>query len=420
MNVLIVGNGAREHALAWKFSTSKRITGLFVGPGNAGTEGFAINLSEVQLDKPATVLEACKKNAIDLVFVGPEVPLSMGLVDLLVEAGIRTVGPKKYAAQLESSKAFSKNFMVKHKIPTAAAKTVSTESELEKLVTKAVKSGSKLVLKFDGLAAGKGVLESDDRNQLLSFGKEWIGKGPVLVEEYLSGFEISVFALTDGKSYKMLPPCTDYKKAGDDNKGPNTGGMGAICPIPWVDAALLQEIEKKIVIPTFEGFRKEKFDYRGVVYFGLMITAQGPKLLEYNARFGDPEAQVLIPLIESDFCNLSEAICDQTLGDFNLDIVDKTAVCVVVASPGYPGAYRKDLPVSLPKTTRDQFIFHASTYSSNGNLYTNGGRCFSAVHLGPELLQTRALVYPLASGITFPGAWYRKDIGNRIFGTGEA
>jgi phosphoribosylamine--glycine ligase len=412
LRVLVIGNGAREHAISWKFSQSKRITGIFVGPGNAGTEEFATNVPDIDGTNSSKVIRFCKQQTIDLVFVGPEVPLSLGLVDDLEQEGIKAVGPKKKAAQLESSKAFSKQFMTNYGIPTAPA-VVFTDP---KSFTNYLKNNpGKQVIKMSGLAAGKGVLESDSYSELLSFGLKGLSQGPVLVEEFLEGYEISIFALTDGKDYKLLPICTDYKKSKEGNTGSNTGGMGSICPVPWISTSQEEDIIKKIVIPTFKGFDQENFQYKGIVYFGIMITEKGPYLLEYNVRFGDPEAQVLIPLIENDFCNLCEAMVEQSLERYNLNISPKTAVCVVVASLGYPQEYKTNLPASLPQLSNNQLIFHAGTYLENGTIYTNAGRCFSAVGLGNELLSARSVVYPLASRITFPGAWFRKDIGNRIF-----
>jgi len=413
LKVLVIGNGAREHAVSWKFSQSKRITGIFVGPGNAGTEDFATNVPDIDGTHFEKVITFCKKQEIDLVFVGPEIPLSLGLVDSLQESGIKVIGPKKRAAQLESSKAFSKKFMNTYGIPTAEAKVFTDKDTFSKHIK--TRSG-KTVIKMSGLAAGKGVLESDSTDEMLEFGYKGLQKGPVLVEEFLEGYEISLFALTDGKNFQILPLCTDYKKSKEGNTGLNTGGMGAICPVPWVSSAQEEEILQKIVLPTFKGFDKEDFQYQGVVYFGIMMTEKGPYLLEYNVRFGDPEAQVLIPLIENDFCNLCEALVEQSLDRYNLRISPKTAVCVVVASLGYPQEYKTRFPASLPDIlSANQLIFHAGTYLENGTVYTNSGRCFSAVGLGNELLAARTVVYPLASKITFPGAWFRKDIGNRIF-----
>lgn len=413
MRVLVIGNGAREHAISWKFSQSKRITGIFVGPGNAGTEEFATNLPEIDGTDSTKVITFCNRNDINLVFVGPEIPLSLGLVDDLKDAGIKAVGPTKRAAQLESSKAYSKQFMTTYGIPTAQAMVFTDEKEFRSHLSQ---NPGKQVIKMSGLAGGKGVLESDSHAELEAFGLKGLNHGPILVEEFLEGYEISLFALSDGKHYKVLPICTDYKKSKEGNTGYNTGGMGSICPVSWISAVEEEKIINSIVIPTFKGFEQEDFQYQGIVYFGIMMTAKGPYLLEYNVRFGDPEAQVLIPLIENDFCNLCEAIVEQSLERYNLRISSKTAVCVVVASHGYPQEYKTQLPASLPDTlTSNQLIFHAGTYLENGTVYTNAGRCFSAVGLGNELLAARSVVYPLASRITFPGAWFRKDIGNRIF-----
>ncbi len=413
MKVLVIGNGAREHTLAWKFFQSKRNTGVYVAPGNAGTEHFATNLPNISGLDPDQVIDACKIHGIDLVFVGPETPLSLGLVDRLQEKNILCVGPNKRAAQLESSKAFSKKFMATHSIPTAEAVVCTSLEEVKEYWNNHKK---KIVVKMSGLAAGKGVLESDKEQEILDFAAKGLKEGPLVLEEFLNGYEVSLFALTDGDSYTLLPTCTDYKKAKDGNLGGNTGGMGAICPVPWVDSKLLQKMVQEIVEPTFEGFKKENFDYRGVVYFGVMVTDKGPKLLEYNVRFGDPEAQVLIPLILNDFCNLSEAIATKTLKNLEVRISHQTALGVVVASPGYPESYKKDLPVSLPRPNQQQLLFHASTYSANGTVYTSGGRCFTCVGLGDEILTARTSAYSVATSVTFPGAWFRKDIGNRVFG----
>lgn len=416
MRVLILGNGGREHALAWRFSKSNRIAGLFVAPGNGGTSAVAKNLSDVDPTDVDGVLSACEEHRISFVFVGPEGPLAAGIVDALKERGIPTVGPHKEAAQLESSKAFAKEFLYRHGIPTARSKTFTSTEAMTAYLRR---EPGRLVVKKSGLAAGKGVFDSDDRAALLRFAEEMMTDDSVVVEEYLAGYEVSIFVLTDGEGHLTLPPCADYKKAGVGNSGPNTGGMGAVCPVPWVEPEMLDRIERDIVVPSIRGLREDDLSYNGVLYIGLMITESGPRVLEYNVRFGDPESQVLLPIIQSDFGNLSAAMVEGTISSFPLRISDGFALGVVVAAAGYPGTYPKGLAVDpLPSSPEHEgIVFHASTSrDSDGTLRTGGGRCFTAVGLGHGLLEARSHAYRLANNITFSGAWFRPDIGNRIFG----
>jgi phosphoribosylamine--glycine ligase len=415
VKALVVGNGGREHALVWKFARSNRITDLYALPGNGGTSSYATNIDIDPTDLVA-VRDAAVERTVDVVFVGPEVPLALGLVDTLADAGIAAIGPHREAAQLESSKAFSKQFMHQNQIPTAAFESFTDASACSNYVSR---SNSRLVVKKSGLAAGKGVFESDDKDALIAFAEQVIGAGDeVVVEEHLSGFEVSVFALCDGSSYALLPACTDYKKAGVGSTGPNTGGMGAICPVPWLEADVEKQIRSRIVEPTFRGLAESNLMYRGVVYFGVMVTEAGPYLLEYNVRFGDPEAQVLLPLIRNDFTDICVAMIRGTLDQLTLAVTGDSSLGVVIAAPGYPSSYPKGLPVDpLPNPTEDEaFVFHASTAWENDALVTGGGRCFTVVGLGQELLQARARAYQTARDVTFPGSWMRQDIGGRIFG----
>jgi phosphoribosylamine--glycine ligase len=418
VKVLIVGNGGREHAIAWKFSQSTRHSGIFCAPGNAGTASFARNLDGLSSDDLEGICSAAKEHDIDLVFIGPEVPLSMGLADELRRRNILCVGPGAEGARLESSKAYSKEFMLRHNIPTAEARIFDEAAELEAYLSKATYP---LVIKKSGLAAGKGVLESDSAEESRKFALEHIGEGPVVVEEYLRGYEISLFALSDGKQYRLLVEAADYKKAGENNSGPNTGGMGVVCPVPWFEANLMPRIEEEIVRPTFSGLEADGIDYRGILYFGLMITESGPKVLEYNVRFGDPEAQALVPLIENDFCNLFEAVAGGTLGEHQIRMSELQSLCVVVAAEGYPGIYQTGIPVDLGRVPAgpNYQLFHAGTVEAEGNILTGGGRCFAAVGTGRDFLKARNRSYELAASIQFKGAWYRKDIGNRVFGNRE-
>ena len=415
MKVLVLGSGGREHAITWCFSKSNSITGLFAAPGNAGTDDIAENLSDVDPCSSRMVIDACRENDIDFVFVGPEAPLAAGIVDALEAEGIKAIGPHREAAMLESSKAYSKAFMNRYNIPTAEAEEYDSPGSFKKLIEK---SSGKIVLKKSGLAAGKGVLESENRAELLKFGLEVLKNDKLLVEEYLTGWEATVFTLSDGKDYIILPSCADFKKAYDNDEGPNTGGMGSICPVPAITGPLLEEIEKKIITPTFKGLNNEGLNYKGVLYFGLMITDSGPKLLEYNVRFGDPEAQALFPLIASDFGDLSNAIVEGSIKNFPLKISSNSSVCVVVASGGYPGTYEKNLSVDYLPRFNEKYvvIFHASTYKDNNNqVYTNGGRCFSVVGLGENFITANKNAYIAAEEIYFKNRYFRHDIGKKFF-----
>lgn len=413
MKVLIIGNGAREHALAWKFSQSKRICGLFCLPGNAGTAALGQNL-DISIDDNQAIVNAAAQHQIDLVFIGPEAPLANGLADDLRAAGVPTVGPAKLAAQLESSKAFTKAFLTKHKIPTASSESFTKAADLRKYLKDLT---GPWVVKKSGLAAGKGVLESDNMDELIAFGEHAIQDDCVVVEEYLKGFEVSIFTVSDGQSWQILPPTADYKKASEGNIGPNTGGMGAICPVPWLDKAMQSRIVQEIVTPVMQALQKDGLLYPGILYYGLMITKEGPKVIEFNVRFGDPEAQVLIPLIENDFCNLWEAVANGRLSQETLQVSANAALGIVVAAPGYPGDYPTGMEASINFTNHEQqrIIFHASTKLDGSILRTGGGRCFTAVGLGAELMEARAKAYTLLPEINFDGAWCRNDIGANIY-----
>ncbi len=417
MKPLVVGNGAREHALAWKLSRSNRISGLYVAPGNAGTATLGENLESLSAEDVEAIVRTAVDKGVDMVFVGPEGPLALGLVDALTESGVPAIGPPAEASRLEASKAESKRFMDAYRIPTAAHRTFDDPDQLETYVRNA---GRRLVVKKSGLAAGKGVIESEDTDLLVSAGRAFIEEGDsVVVETHLDGYEISLFGISDGRDYVLLPPCTDYKKAGVGGTGPNTGGMGAICPVPWLAPKELDLIISTIVEPTYRGLRDAGLAYRGVLYFGIMVTEDGPMLLEYNVRFGDPETQVVLPLLESDFGNLCDAVLHNAVGEFPVRLSTASALGVVIAAPGYPSDYPSGLVVSpLPQPPDNEaLVFHAATtISADGTITTGGGRCFTAVGLGEELLTARTNAYTTAKTICFPGSWFRPDIGGRLFG----
>ena len=349
MRVLILGSGAREHAVAWKLAQSAHVSAVFAAPGNAGTAEVCTNLPDVDPLKFPTVLNAVRRNSVDCVFVGPETPLASGVVDCLARRAIPAFGPARKSAQLESSKAFSKAFLVRNGIPTARATEFSDAATLEAFL--ATKTGQRLVVKKSGLAAGKGVLESAQTDELVSFGKAALAVDHVLVEEYLEGWELSVFGVSDGQSHVILPACTDFKKAHDGDTGPNTGGMGSVCPVPPADGAVMRRIEQEIVEPTYAAMEREGLAYAGVLYFGLMITRGGPRVLEFNVRFGDPETQVLLPVLPFDFGGLLKAVISKELASFAAGINTSSAVGaalgIVIAGQGYPDASGGPVPVTI-------------------------------------------------------------------------
>jgi phosphoribosylamine--glycine ligase len=432
MNVLILGSGAREHALAWLFSKSSLVKKIASANGNAGMAELGDCFPDVDPSDGRGVVKLAEKLKSDVVFIGPEAPAAAGTADALQAAGIPVIGPNRSSARLESSKVFSKRFFVKHGIPTAEAVEFDSCERFEDYIRS--RPGKKLVIKKNGLASGKGVLESADRNELIAFGKTVFKGDSLLVEEFLTGWETSIFALCDGKHHRVLLPSTDHKKAHDGDQGPNTGGMGAICPVPRVDASLAERIDRELVAPTFRGLAAEGLAYKGVLYFGVMVTDDGPKMLEYNVRFGDPEAQVLLPLIKTDFGLIARAILDGTLDKLNIEFHEKSALGVVVAAEGYPDKYEKGLAVAPidPPPENEAVIFHASTALSTGastalstdassrsaagiGVKTGGGRCFTVTGFGKDLKSAAAAAYRHIGRIRFPGAWYRKDIGKKFF-----
>ncbi|MGO9410632.1 MAG: phosphoribosylamine--glycine ligase [Spirochaetia bacterium] len=421
MRVLILGSGAREHAVAWKLAQSAHVSAVFAAPGNAGTAEVCTNLPDVDPLKFPTVLNAVRRNSVDCVFVGPETPLASGVVDCLARRAIPAFGPARKSAQLESSKAFSKAFLVRNGIPTARATEFSDAATLEAFL--ATKTGQRLVVKKSGLAAGKGVLESAQTEELVSFGKAALAVDHVLVEEYLEGWELSVFGVSDGQSHVILPACTDFKKAHDGDTGPNTGGMGSVCPVPPADGAVMRRIEQEIVEPTYAAMEREGLAYAGVLYFGLMITRGGPRVLEFNVRFGDPETQVLLPVLPFDFGGLLKAVISKELASFAAGINTSSAVGaalgIVIAGQGYPDASGGPVPVTIARDALPDHteVFHASSFRErDGTLHVRGGRCFTVVGRGADLRGAAERAYAMVEKIRFTGGWYRRDIGRKFLG----
>lgn len=419
MNVLVLGSGGREHAFGWKIKQSPLAGQLFFAPGNAGTAELGTNLS-VDPNDFETVKKTVLDNNIRLVVVGPEEPLVRGIIDSFAAdetmKGVTIIGPSQKGAQLEGSKDFAKQFMQRHNIPTAGYLSVTASNVAHgKAFMKTLKAP--YVLKADGLAAGKGVLIIDDYNEacleldnMLS-GKFGAAGNTVVIEEFLSGIELSVFVLTDGKNYVVLPEAKDYKRIGEGDTGLNTGGMGAVSPVPFADAAFMQKIEDRIIRPTVNGLAKENIPYKGFIFLGLIKVNNEPYVIEYNVRMGDPETEVVMPRLTSDLLELLMAAGKGTLGQQKCDVDPRTAVTMVMVSGGYPGSYQKGIKVTGVNSADKSIVFHAGTTLNNGETVTAGGRVFAVTSFGSSIEEARQQSLNNVQKINFDGKYFRKDIG---------
>jgi phosphoribosylamine--glycine ligase len=419
INILIVGSGGREHAMAWKIKQSPKLGKLFIAPGNAGTAELGTNIP-VGVSDFEGLKKAVIENSIDLVLVGPEVPLCEGLHDFFSAdddlKNILFVGPHKYGAQLEGSKDFAKEFMKRNNIPTAKYLAVTSEN-LEEGVLFLKSLNSPYVLKADGLAAGKGVLIINDIREAEDSLKEMIGgqfgaaSAKVVIEEFLSGIECSVFAITDGKDYRILPVAKDYKRIGEGDTGLNTGGMGAISPVSFADEVFMQKVEDRIIRPTVEGLKKDNIPYNGFVFFGLINVGGEPMVIEYNARMGDPETEAVMLRIKSDFVDLLIGAAEGTLGTKTIEIDSRSAVTVMLVSGGYPGSYEKGKVISGLDQIDGSIAFHAGTSFKEGKVCTDGGRVIAVSSYGQNMNDALAFSYKNAAKLSFDGMYYRKDLG---------
>lgn len=421
MNILIIGSGGREHAIAWKLVQSNKLEKLFIAPGNAATSKLGTNLN-IGVSDFAEIKKAVLENQIEIVLVGPEVPLVEGIHDFFLADDdlkkVAVIGPQKHAAQLEGSKEFAKKFMIRHNIPTAAYQSF-TKDNLQDGYAFLEKLNPPYVLKADGLAAGKGVViledlqaAKDELADMLRNEKFGDASSTVVIEEFLDGIEMSCFILTDGKSYVNLPNAKDYKRIGEGDTGLNTGGMGAISPVPFADAEYLKKIEDRVIKPTVLGLQKDGIPYKGFIFFGLIRVNNEPMVIEYNCRMGDPETEVVMPRIKSDFLELLIATANDDLENTTIELDERSATTVMLVSGGYPEAYEKGKVISGVENVNDSIVFHAGTsVDKNGDTVTNGGRVIAITSYGNDFKEALSKSYSSIEKITFDKMNYRKDIG---------
>ncbi|MBD3379013.1 MAG: phosphoribosylamine--glycine ligase [Candidatus Omnitrophica bacterium] len=418
MNILVIGSGGREHAMCWKLKQSPMVNALYCAPGNGGTAAEAINV-ELDTGDHEAVVRFCAEKEITLVAVGPELPLSRGIADDLEKAGVKVFGPSYAAARLESSKIFAKELMGSNGIPTAAFRIFEDFEKAEEYIRA---QGAPIVVKAFGLAAGKGVVVADDVEEAVRAAREMLvdekfgsAGQKIIVEEFLTGEEASILVVTDGENILPLVSSQDHKRAGEGDTGPNTGGMGAYSPAPVVDEKLFGDVIENIVKPTIKAMREEEKPYKGVLYVGIMITDEGPKVLEYNVRFGDPETQVILTRLKSDLAELMKAAAEGDISGVKAEWDDDEYVCVVLASGGYPGSYEKGKEISGIREAEKEgaLVFHAGTALRDGRLVSSGGRVLNVVGKGRGIKEAVENTYRAAGKIHFDGMYYRKDIAHR-------
>lgn len=423
MNILLLGSGGREHAIAWKLSRSSLLESLYIAPGNAGTRDLGTNLPIQPTDFEAVKKAVLEKN-IELVVVGPEAPLVAGIADFFENdkeiAHISVIGPNKVASQLEGSKDFAKAFMKRHTIPTAKHKTF-TKDTLKEGFAFLESMKAPYVLKADGLAAGKGVLILDDLHEakkefssMLLDKKFGDASQKVVIEEFLEGIEMSAFVLTDGDGFKVFPNAKDYKRIGEGDTGLNTGGMGAISPVPFAENGFNEKVYNQVIVPTIKGLKAEEIKYKGFIFIGLIKVKGEPYVIEYNCRLGDPETEVVLPRLKSDLIDLFEGVATNTLSERDIEFDPRTAASVMMVSGGYPGAYKKGKPIYGLNSISNSLVFHAGTSADGPAITTSGGRVLAVTSFGKDVESAINLSYESIQNIEFSGAYYRKDIGKDL------
>lgn len=424
MNLLLLGSGGREHAIAWKLSQSSLLRSLHLASGNGGTSDLGVSANLDLLDFPS-IERYIRKHDIELVVVGPEAPLVAGIADYLEEStkvNVKVVGPRKAGAMIEGSKEFAKKFMARHNIPTARYGSFG-EEEFDDAVAFLDTFNPPYVIKADGLAAGKGVVITPSKTEAKKTLRSMLSEGAfdgagkrVVIEEFLDGKEVSMFAVTDGHSFHLLPSAKDYKRVGDGNSGDNTGGMGAVSPVSFLTEEFQEKTLNQIIIPTIKGLAKESIPYVGFLFFGLIKVGSDPFVIEYNCRLGDPETEVILPRIKSDLLHLFDNLCSGLLSEYDLVVDDRAASTVVLASEGYPGSYQKELEIRIDEAVSqiDGHVFHSGTKESRRKLLTNGGRVLALTGRGKNLKEAIKNSYALAELIQFQGAFYRTDIGQDL------
>jgi len=416
MKVLVIGSGGREHTIVWKIAQSKKVDKIYCAPGNGGIKELA-ELVNIKADDVDGLLNFAKENKIDLTVVGPEVSLVKGIVDIFQQKGLKIFGPTKELSMLEGSKVFAKEAMTKFGLPTADFKVFDDPKDAKKYLNE---KGAPIVVKADGLAAGKGVIvaktveEAETAIEDIMVKKIFGSAGDRLIlEDCLEGEEASILVFSDGKNIAPLVSAQDHKRIFDNDEGPNTGGMGAYSPAPVVSGEIFNDIIDKVFRPMITGLAKQGKYYKGVLYGGLMMTKHGPMVLEFNVRFGDPETQAILPRLKSDLVDVAIACTEGSLDKINLEWDERSCLCIVAASKGYPGSYEKHKKISGLEDVKDGMVFHAGTVSENGNIFTNGGRVLGVAGLGSDIKSAKLKAYEAAGKIKFDGIYYRKDIGNK-------